>query len=262
MSDPSSVFGEQQEQEQTTAQPEDQPQGGQQQPNNPPQQDPYADLLTGIVNERGEPKYRDIPTALKALGHSQEYIANLQRENDELKKRQDAEKAEEDRIAQIEESLRRLAESQQSDQPTPQEFKGLTEEQIDSLLQSRLSQHEQQKVASANIEKVSQAIRSQYGDKTQETVAQKAAAYGLSPQEFEQMAAKSPQMVLDIFGIKPQQNKQSFSSSVNIPPIKPNEEPSLTPPEKSLMRGATDKEAMDYMKKVRQEVYRRHGIEE
>lgn len=261
MSDPSSVFDQENNQEQDNAQ--KQPtQGGQEQPNDTTQTPSYADRLAKIVNERGEPKYKDVETALDALGHSQQYIQQLQRELDEARAAREAEQQEEDRLRQVEESLRRLAESQQNNQPTPPEFQGLTEEQIDSLLKNRLNEHEQQKLAQENVRKVSEAIRTQYGEKTQETVAQKAEAYGLSPQEFEQMAAKSPQMVLDIFGVKPHQPKQSFSSSVNIPPINPQQESSLTPPEKSLMKGASDKDIMDYMKRVQAEVYRRHGIEE
>lgn len=260
MSDPSqsSVFG--QEQEQTPAQDTT---GSQQSPqqDNTPKQDPYADLLTSIVNERGEQKYKDVDTALKALGHSQEFISNLQRENEELKQKREAEEAEQTRMDQVEDALKRLAESQQSNQPTPQEFQGLTEEQIGSLLEDRLSQHEKQKIAQGNVQKVSEAIKAQFGEKTKETVAQKAQAYGLSMEEFEQMAAKSPQMVLDIFGVKPHQNKQSFGSSVNIPPVKPNQQSELAPPEKSLMRGGSSKDAVDYMKQIREKVYREHGIE-
>ena len=45
--------------------------------------DAFAHQLFAIKNERGEPKYTSLSTALDALKHSQEYIPQLQTQNDQ-----------------------------------------------------------------------------------------------------------------------------------------------------------------------------------
>jgi len=47
------------------------------QENNPLPSDDLSTLLSGIKNERGEQKYKDVKTALEALKHSQEYIPEV-----------------------------------------------------------------------------------------------------------------------------------------------------------------------------------------
>ena len=44
----------------------------------------FADLLGSIKNERGEPKYKDVQTALDALKHSQDFIPQLKIEKEQL----------------------------------------------------------------------------------------------------------------------------------------------------------------------------------
>ncbi len=92
MSDQTSVFAEQSQEPATPAQeqaPQQEQQSQVQQPEQPaapqPSDNVFADQLASITNERGEPKYKDLPTALQALKHSQEYIPSLKQENETLR---------------------------------------------------------------------------------------------------------------------------------------------------------------------------------
>tara|TARA_R100000687_G_C6447977_1_gene163778 strand:- start:788 stop:1624 length:837 start_codon:yes stop_codon:yes gene_type:complete len=277
MTDPSngSVFGEQsqetpaQEQQQQQAPANGQENGQQGQQQQPAQQstassgDVFADQLASIKNERGEPKYKDLPTAIEALKHSQEYIPQVKQENETLKQELDRLKAELEQRGSLEETVERLTARQREEAaPSPQEMQGLTPEQVEELLEQRLTQREQRLKAQANETQVSEAITAKYGEKAREVVQSKAQEYGMTPAEMQQWAAKNPKAVLALFEVKPtpQGNKPS-SSSVNIPPVRPNDSNELQPPEKSLLRGASMKDQMEYMRRVRESTNKRLGIE-
>lgn len=272
MTDQSSVF-----EEQNSQTPAPTGQEGQQQQQQAPSQEPqqpaqqptassdtvFADQLASIKNDRGEPKYKDLPTALQALQHSQEYIPQLKQENETLKSEVERLKAELGQRESLEETVSRLTAKGESNQPTPQELQGLTPEQVEELLEQRLSEREQRQLAQSNASQVEQAILKKYGDKARDVVQNKAQEYGMSLSELQQWASKNPKAVLALFDVKPtpQGNSQTPSSSVNIPPIRPNDPEDLAPPEKSLLRGATMKEQMEYMRKVREHTNRRLGIQ-
>jgi len=219
----------------------------------------FADQLASIKNERGEPKYRDLPTALEALKHSQEYIPQVKQENETLTQEIERLKSELEKRESVESTLERFT-AQKEEAPSSQELQGLTEEQVADLLDQRLTQREQQQAKHANAQQVEQAILQRYGEKAREVVAAKADEYGMTASELQQWAQEKPKAVLALFDVKSTSPQGSNStSSVNIPPTKP-EKPSLERPEKSLMSGATDRERADYMAKVRRATYERLGI--
>lgn len=223
----------------------------------------FADQLASITNERGEPKYKDLPTALEALKHSQEYIPQVKQQNETLAQEVERLKAELQQRSSLEETVERLTARQGEQQPTPQELQGLTPEQVEEMLEQRLTQREQQQLAQANSQKVEQAIVEKYGDKARDVVATKAKEYEMSASELQQWAAKNPKAVLALFEINssPQGKYQNHSSSVNIPPTKPRDDNDLNPPTKSLMRGASSKDQQEYMRQVREYTNKRLGIE-
>lgn len=250
-----------QQQEQTPAQ--QQPQQGQQP--TAPQDSVFADQLASITNERGEPKYKDLPTALDALKHSQQYIPQVKQENETLKTEIERLKAELEQRGSLEETVQRLtSQKQQPDQPTPQELQGLTPEQVEELLEQRLTERDQNQKAQANSQSVEQAIVAKYGDKAASVVQSKAQEFGMSLSEMKAWAAKSPKAVLALFEVKssPQGTHQNYSSSVNIAPVRPKEPEELAPPEKSLLRGASSKDQAEYFAKVRENAYKRLGVQD
>lgn len=233
-----------------------------------PQQQPsaqsdnlWADQLASIQNERGEAKYKDLPTALDALKHSQEYIPSLKQENETLKEKVERLEKEAQERQALEDTLSRLTEPKQEPtaQPGPS---GLTEEQVASLLEQRLTAREEQQRSQANLAQVSDAIRRQYGDKAKDVIAQKCEEYGMTPSDMESFAAKNPKAVSALFNVNSSPSGKPSTSSVNIPPVTPRQEHVLEKPSRSMLSGATTKDTTDYMSKVKESVYAKLGVQE
>lgn len=220
----------------------------------------WADKLASIKNERGEPKYRDVPTAIEALQHSQQYIPQLKQENESLREELNRIKAELEQRGSLDETIERLTSQRQQD-PSPQETQGLTPEQVQEMLEQRLTERERAQVAQRNTQKVEQAIVQMYGDKTKEVVAQRAKELGITPTKLGQLASESPEMVLQLFNVK-QTSSQGHpsSSSVNIPPVN-KQTTEVGRPDKSLLSGARYKDQLEYLKKLQGKVYSDLGVQ-
>lgn len=189
----------------------------QQQQQTPPSND-FADLLGSIKNERGEPKYRDVNTALDALRHSQEYIPQLKSDMDRVAQENQRLLAEIERLKTVEQTVAQLT-SQQQQQNQPVQQPVLKEEEIANLVVKTLSQREQEQKRSQNINTVTSKLKEVFGDKAEETFYSKAQELGLSPQQVNNLAAESPSAVFKMFGVeggnKPQASFKPTTSSIN-----------------------------------------------
>lgn len=220
----------------------------------------WADQLASIKNESGEPKYRDLPTAIDALRHSQQYIPQLKQENESLREELERTKAELEQRGNLDETIERLT-SQSQQAPSSQETQGLTTEQVQEMLEQQLSQRELQQRATSNAQKVEQAIVQMYGDKTKDVVANRAKELGVSPTKLGSLAAENPDMVLALFNVKSQSPQGNpSSSSVSIPPVNPPKNSEVERPEKSLLSGAKYKDQSDYLRKIQESVHERLGV--
>jgi len=88
----------------------------------------------------------------------------------------------------------------------------------------------------------------------------KAKELNTTPEALGALAATSPDMILALFNNKttsPSVTNSSFNLGFN----KPAEAP-LGRPEKGLLSGATSAEQREFMRKVKAEVYKKHGITE
>ena len=234
-----------------------------QQPTNTPNEQPpqgnlFADQLSSIRNEEGKPKYDSVDKALEALKHSQEFIPQLKRENEELKRKLEELSAGQEKMGKIDELLERLAaKGAEEGQPAGQ---SLDEQSVLALLEKQLEQRDKATVAQQNVQAVQSKLKEKFGDKAADAVRQKAEELGTTPEELGMLAERNPKMVLAYFGASPQktnittpgQNTASIASS--------NTDEGLQRPQKSLLAGATAKEQAEYMKKVREEVYKRLGV--
>ena len=206
---------------------------------------PVADLLNTIKNERGEPKYKDINTALDALKHSQEFIPQLRTEKEKLEQELATVKAEVMRLKTVEETVERLT-SQQSKQETPP-VQGLTEEAVANLVSKTLSQREQKAVQASNLSQVVNKMKETFGDDAEKLFYSKAQEVGLSAEAINSLAAQSPQAVLQLFGVNntPAQKQNVFtptSGTVNSEGYQPQQESFLGRNSKPVILGATTKE--------------------
>lgn len=221
----------------------------------------YADLLNNIKNDSGAPKYDSVPKALEALAHSQQFIpqlkADLQNKEAEIAQL----KAQLAQTQSVEEVVSRLTQQQQAqvrDEPT--QASGLDEAAIMNLVKNVLNQTKQQESAQSNVSKVQEALTAKYGDKVTEVLEAKAKELGTTRQELGALASRNPNMVLALFGTQAAPAAKPTTGSVNIPASYVPERQPLARPEKSLLSGATSKDQTEFMRKIKEEVYAKHGI--
>lgn len=220
----------------------------------------YQDLLNGIKNEQGLPKYATIDEALKALAHSQAYIPDVKNQLTQREQELVQLRAELEQRKSLEEVVSRLATQNQPEPVVNQPAgSGLDESAVMKLVQQHLEQREATTVAQANELQVSDALRAKYGDKSASMVEQRAAELGLTKQALGELSRKSPQAVLALFNAPGAAAPKPTTSSVNIPAnFKPDS--TLERPTKSLLTGASMKDQAAYMAQVREKVYKEHGI--
>lgn len=251
MTDQSNLFNEQQEQKTAV---------DQQQQNQAPASDPLNDLLGSIKNEQGAPKYRDIPSALDGLKHSQDFIQTLKREKQELEDRYRAAQAELEKRSSVEDIVQRLA-SQNGDAGKTN-TSGLSEQQIAELVASQLTQHQQVSIETQNLKSVNETLIQRFGEKAGETLKAKADELGLTVRELGELAKKTPKAVLAYFP-EVQQQQQSQKQGLNTSGFQGTPVPQDIPaPSKSLLAGASSREQAEYMKAIKQHIYAKYGVTE
>ena len=187
-----------------------------------------SNLLLGIKNERGEPKYKNLKDALVALQNSQTYIPELKTSLTAKEQEIERLRAEANRIAELEETVRKLTDKPNTSSTplsgtSPQEIAELVKNTLNSTLTAR----EQQAVASQNIAATVASLKSQFGDKAEEMFNAKASELGMTVAEFNALTAKSPKIVLTALGITDVKQLQSFTpttGNVNTSALKPTAE--------------------------------------
>lgn len=226
----------------------------------------FADQLAQILNDNGEPKYKDVSTALNALKASQEFIPSLKQEKETLEQEVNLLREELTKRSAIEDVVEKLkqqppAQEEKPNVETPTQS-NLSPEQIRQLLEEFvpqiIDQRQEQSVAQKNIYSVDQKLKEFYGEKVEESVKAKAESLGLSIQDLEALSAKSPASALELLGVKEiKPSGKTFTSSVNIP-LNPKVEDDLKPT-KSMLLGATGKEQAEYLRRLKEDVMKRNG---
>src|SRR5699024_2073298 len=96
-------------------------------------------MLTSIKNENGEPKYKSLEDALKALDHSQKYIPHLEVELNLMNEQMEMLRERSQKSLTAEQALERLLESRQSEgKPTSEPSAGLDEQAVIDLVKKSL----------------------------------------------------------------------------------------------------------------------------
>jgi len=201
-------------------------------------QNDFADLLGVVVNDKGEQKYKSVPEAMKGLVHSQEHIKNLEAEMTTLR-------SELEKRASVEDALKQLTPAEQPvETPTP----GLSMEDVNALLEQR----EQQKVIETNTKRVVSTIQEKFGDKAEEVFYGKAQELGMTTEQFNTLAAQSPNAVLAFFNTAAPTSSAVNQSSINTAAFQPKQEDlptmidhgelrlKMPKAEKSVLMGATN----------------------
>ncbi|AJT60711.1 putative porin superfamily protein [Citrobacter phage CVT22] len=220
----------------------------------------YADLLGSIKNEQGVQKYATIEEALKGLANAQEYIPQVktqlsakEQELADLRAELEKRKAVEDVIASLQPK-----QPEPVVEPTSQPSQGLSAEDVQRYVEQALNQSKAQDIQTSNTSKVRSALVSKYGEKAQEVATARATELGMSMADLNKLAASSPDAALALLGASaPVSTGAPVRSSVSLPDVQRTV--SLAP-EKSLMRGATTKDLVAYMDKLKQAVKQQHGF--
>lgn len=223
---------------------------------------PFADQLSKIVNDKGEPKYKDVAQALEALAHAQQFIETLKTEKADLENRFTQTASELEKRASVEEVLARLtgnkANTTAAQDDHPKES-GLDENKIRELVLSALNEQNQQSTAQQNLTKVSQTLTQTYGEKVKEVIRNRAQELGTTAKDLEELSKTKPNLVLSLFQDVNVQNTQP-STSTQYTPRTQNQK--LEPPkrERSLMRGATSKEVLEALRASKEYTNKRLGV--
>lgn len=209
-------------------------------------QDSFADLLGSIKNERGEPKYKDINTALDALKHSQEFIPQLRTEKERLEQELANMRKEVDRLKTVEETVERLTSQNTPPVATPPAGT-LTEEAVANLVTQTLTAREQQALRDSNLSQVVNKMKETFGDDAEKAFYSKAQEVGMSKEAINALAAQSPQAVLKLFGVGDKQSpgKTPFSptpGSINADGYQPQQKSFLGRNTSPVILGATSEE--------------------
>ena len=218
--------------------------------------DLFVDQLAAIKNDQGVPKYDTVEKAIEALQHSQQYIPELKTQMsnqeqliNELKAKLEANQSVQDIISKQTPPLEAAQTSTTS----------LSEQDVEALVANALQQRSVATTQTTNQTTVNTALTTKYGANAQAEIAKKASELGMKPSELGAMSKSNPAMVLALFGEKQSGNITPTFGSVNIAPTSPNVE-ELTRPAKSVLSGATSKDQGDFMRKIKEEIYRKHGI--
>lgn len=202
-------------------------------------------ILQAIKNDRGEPKYKNVQDALNALKHSQEYIPALTSKVSTLESDLEIARQAAARVAELEATVRSLTQS--SNTPNNQSS-GLTPEQVAELVNSTLTRKQQEDKLKENTTLVATKVAAKFGAEAEKKFYDKAAELGMTPAEFNSLAAKNPKAVFTLLGINEEavpitQSKHNpTASSVNTSGFTPNPESNIGVNAKSVMSGSTTSE--------------------
>ena len=225
--------------------------------------DVFADQLSLIKNENGEPKYKDVPAALEALAHSQEFIRTLRMEKANTDLELERYKKEAETRASVESLLDKFVNKQgqepqqKVDQPNASE---LDESKVKALIENTLRQQSVAQVLEGNLQKVVSALSDKFGETARTVIAERAKELGTTPDALRDLAKQNPSLVLALFGdINPVSKQNTPPSSVHLPPK--TGLPELEKPARSVMRGGmTDKELAAEFRRVAEHTRKKLGV--
>lgn len=208
--------------------------------------DAIANLLGSIKNESGVQKYKTLEDALVALQHSQTYIPQLTAKLTERETELNTAKKEVERIAELERTLEALTRSNSGESNTSKP--AITEEAIAEIVSKTLTRTQQAEVQRKNLNDVVSAMKQVHGDKAEAVFYDRAKELGMSVEEFNALAARTPKAVLEMVGVKATQQSNSGNntsqSSVNSGAFAPNQQTFIGRNTKSTLIGATSQDLM------------------
>lgn len=193
----------------------------------PPVQTPVAQpntsdtldqLLAGIQNEQGVPKYKTAEDAIRALQASQEHIQRLESENSQYKNNV----TEQATLQSVLDAVKPQSGGEPVVPPT------IDEASVASLVESIVSKRDMQATQTTNVKTVAGKFNELFGDKGESEMYSRAEAKGLSREWVNKLAAENPNAVFNILDVK------AGASTPNLTPSHNNgfQEPTKIQPKK------------------------------
>ena len=229
------------------------------------QSDPFSDLLAEVKNENGEPKYKSVEDAIKALNASQQFIETLKSEKADVANQLETAKQEIAKMGAVEDFVNRIAPNQapkvDDPKPTGDEKQNLSEEKISELLMTTLQKREAEQRANDNLKTVVGELKQLHGDNAAQVIASRAKELGTTAEALRNLAKENPNMVLELFRVKNKSPVQSSQSTTSIP-RNPNTTTETPVFEKSAARGGlSNKELRERWNKVKDYTYEQLNVE-
>lgn len=220
-----------------------------QEPTPPKREDSHFDqMLQGITNEEGKPKYSSVQDALGSIPHAQKHIRQLEQDNQELKnelasikEQLDEYKQKAERFGTVEELLEQ------------REQNGLTQEQLDEYLEQKLAQRETVQTVKQNRASVVNSLVEMYGDKATAEKEFMALQDDLGI-DLTELSGKSPKAVLRYFKEPESKAPDKFDTQARKSFERQEQKPVARMPR-------TTKESVSQWREVAEGVKKRYGIE-
>lgn len=228
----------------------------------PSSDNPFTDKLKDIKNENGEPKYKDVGSALEALAHSQQFIETLKTEKQQLEEQYTQSQAELEKRQSVEDVVKSLTTPQtKNDDPAdPPQSPSLDEEKVRNLINDTLQSQNRQQREETNLSSVIRDLTEKYGEQAKEVIRTRAKELNTTPTELEKLARQNPSMALGLLG-GANVNSNAPSTSSVTPPHKQDNKLEMPKPERSLMRGASNDELVDAWRQVQDYTYKKYNVE-
>lgn len=226
-----------------------------------PSSNPFTDKLSAIKNEKGEPKYKDVESALEALQHSQTFIETLKQEKQAEAERIRELETELAKRKSVDEAVERLMGNKGKSEDDRQTSQSLDAKAIEELIQSTLSRQKQGEMAERNLNEVVSKLSEMYGSEAQRVIAKRAVELNTTPQELEKLSRSNPSMALHLLsGVEIKKDPAAIKTSTSTQTQSVNKDTTLE--KKSFTRGGfSNDELVSAWKQVEQHTNARLGVE-
>jgi hypothetical protein len=160
--------------------------------------------LDRIVGEKGD-NWKDPETLAKGKYEADKYIGDLERQLEELRQ----EVVKDDKLDKLMEMFKSQSKDPQGSGgsvPTPDKDPDdtssgqMADEQIRALIETHVSQRENETTRQKNLKEVEAYMQKEYGATANATIRAKAAELGMTTQELEEAAARNPKAFFRLVG--------------------------------------------------------------
>jgi inhibitor of KinA sporulation pathway (predicted exonuclease) len=209
-----------------------------------PQIDPDKNYLEELVGDKK--KFKSTEDLARGKFESDSYIKILERRLDEM--REDYTKMREENVTtkRLEDVVRQLAQHPQDQEPSvpPVSQPSVDLKQIESLISSKMQEHDMSRQQAQNFNQVREKLRERFGSNFQTHVKNKLDDLGVSEEDLNALARRSPKMVLNLLDVERQPQQESFRS----PPTSSQRTDRFSP-----TAGPESERTWSYYKKLKQE---------